>query len=41
VPTFGAFYLGREIIKSDSYPDWASKELMTALRRIAKANKRF
>ena len=28
VPTFGAFYLGREIAKSDTFPEWAAKELM-------------
>ena len=28
VPTFGTFYLGREISQTDHFPDWASKELM-------------
>jgi len=29
MPTFGAFYLGREISNNDkSFPDWAAKELM-------------
>ena len=36
VPTFGAFYLGREITKSDSYPDWASKELMDSAQKNCK-----
>ena len=26
VPTFGAFYLGREVAKSDIFPEWAAKE---------------
>ena len=36
VPTFGAFYLGREIAKSDTFPDWASKELMDTAQKKGK-----
>ena len=28
LPTFGAFYIGREVSNSDIFPDWAAKELM-------------
>ena len=36
VPTFGAFYLGREISKTDSFPEWASKELMGSAQKRGK-----
>ena len=36
MPTFGAFYLGREIAKSDTFPDWAAKELMDTIQKKGK-----
>ena len=36
MPTFGAFYLGREIAKSDTFPDWAAKELMNTIQKKGK-----
>jgi hypothetical protein len=36
VPTFGAFYLGREITQTDHFPDWASKELMDNAQKRGK-----
>lgn len=33
VPTFGAFYLGREVAKSDTFPEWAAKELMDTIQK--------
>ena len=36
VPTFGAFYLGREIAKSDTFPEWAAKELMDTIQKKGK-----
>jgi len=39
VPTFGAFYLGREITQTDHFPDWASKELMDNAQKRGKGQK--
>ena len=36
MPTFGAFYLGREVAKSDTFPDWAAKELMDTIQKKGK-----
>ena len=36
VPTFGAFYLGREIAKSDTFPEWAAKDLMDTIQKKGK-----
>ena len=36
MPTFGAFYLGKEIAKSDTIPDWATKELMDTIQKKGK-----
>ena len=36
MPTFGAFFLGREIAKSDTIPDWATKELMDTIQKKEK-----
>ena len=39
VPTFGAFYLGREITQTDHFPDCASKELMDNAQKRGKGQK--
>ena len=36
MPTFGAFYLGREIAKSDTVPEWAAKDLMDTIQKKGK-----
>ena len=36
MPTFGAFYLDREISKSDTFPEWAAKELMDIIQKKGK-----
>ena len=36
MPTFGAFYLGREVSNSDTFPDWAAKELMDTIQKKGK-----
>ena len=36
MPTFGAFYLGREIAKSDTFPEWAAKDLMDTIQKKGK-----
>ena len=36
MPTFGAFYLGREVANSDTFPDWAAKELMDTIQKKGK-----
>jgi hypothetical protein len=38
MPTFGAFYLGREVSKSDTdtFPEWAAKELMDTIQKKGK-----
>ena len=37
MPTFGAFYLGREVSNSDkNFPDWAAKELMDTIQKKGK-----
>ena len=37
MPTFGAFYLGREISNSDkTFPDWVAKELMDTIQKKGK-----
>ena len=36
MPTFGAFYLGREIAKSDAFPEWAAKDLMDTIQKKGK-----
>ena len=36
MPTFGAFVLGREIGKSDTIPDWATKDLMDTIQKKGK-----
>jgi len=36
MPTFGAFYLGREVANSDAFPDWAAKELMDTIQKKGK-----
>jgi hypothetical protein len=36
MPTFGAFFLGREIGKSDTIPDWATKDLMDTIQKKGK-----
>ena len=37
MPTFGAFYLGREVSNSDkTFPDWAAKELLDTIQKKGK-----
>ena len=36
MPTFGAFVLGREIGKSNTIPDWATKDLMDTIQKKGK-----
>ena len=36
MPTFGAFYLGREVSNHDTFPDWAAKELMDTIKKNGK-----
>ena len=37
MPTFGAFYLGREVSNSDkTFPDWAAKEFMDTTQKKGK-----
>jgi hypothetical protein len=36
MPTFGAFYLGREVANIDAFPDWAAKELMDTIQKKGK-----
>ena len=36
MPTFGAFYLGREVANIDVFPDWAAKELMDTIQKKGK-----
>jgi hypothetical protein len=36
MPTFGAFYLGREVSNCDIFPDWAAKELMDTIQKKGK-----
>ena len=37
MPTFGAFYLGREVANSDkNIPDWAARELLDAIQKKGK-----
>jgi len=37
MPTFGAFYLGREVANSDkTIPDWAARELLDAIQKKGK-----
>ena len=36
MPTFGAFYLGREVSNHDTFPDWAAKELMDTIQKKGK-----
>ena len=36
MPTFGSFYLGREIAKSDTFPEWAAKDLMDTIQKKGK-----
>jgi hypothetical protein len=40
VPTFGAFYLGREINREDSIPDWAARELMDSSQKRGKGQQK-
>ena len=36
MPTFGAFFIGREVANSDTFPDWAAKELMDTIQKKGK-----
>ena len=37
MPTFGAFYLGREVSNSDkTIPDWAARELLDTIQKKGK-----
>ena len=36
MPTFGAFYLGREVSNHDTFPDWAAKEIMDTIKKNGK-----
>ena len=40
VPTFGAFYLGREINRENLIPDWASRELMDSSQKRGKGQQK-
>lgn len=36
MPTFGAFYLGQGVAKSDNFPEWAARELMDNIHKKGK-----